>query len=90
MSYGVEFDPKAETYIYSWDLDEVLCNEVYRHLDEELSERPTKYLRDVGGTMQYSCRVLHNGVQHLFVFRVRYSQSEETLIIWQCFYYPLR
>ncbi|MBY0523029.1 MAG: hypothetical protein K2R98_06505 [Gemmataceae bacterium] len=86
MSYGVEFDEKAEIAFYSWNLPIDVIDEIERRFVEELSERPTKVLRDVGGSMQYVCRV----PGHVGVFHVRYSMDEETLIIWNCFHFPLR
>ncbi len=47
MSYGVEFDSRAEAELYSWELPIELYEEVERLLAEELSEHPTRYLRNV-------------------------------------------
>lgn len=93
MSYGVEFDEPASISFYSWDLPLAVIDEIERRFAEELSERPTQVLRDVGNTMQYVCRVVEPGedpVVHICLFYLRYSQDEQTLIIWDCYYFPLR
>ena len=93
MSYGVEFDKRAETILYSWDLPLAVYEEMERRLEIELSLDPKKYLRNIGKALQYSCRVVEQGDEpkvHCFLFRVRYSQDEQTLIIWDCFHFPFR
>jgi hypothetical protein len=90
MSYGVDYDESAATQLYSWGLSLGAYEEIERHIEVELSEHPTKYLRDVGGTMQYTCRFKFEGKPHVCLFRVRYSQDEQTLIIWDCHYFPFR
>jgi len=90
MSYGVDFDEHAYNQFYSWGLPLDVYEGIERRMEIELSEHPTKYLRDVGGTMQYRCRFTHKGSPHLCLFRVRYSVDEQTLIIWDCHCFPLR
>src|SRR5262249_27221913 len=96
MSYGVDFDSSAETEYYSWGLPLPVYEAVERLLEGELSMEPTRFLRRVGSSLaplQYTCRVVEQGIPptvHIFLFRVRYSQDEETLIIWDCAHFPLR
>lgn len=93
MSYGIEFDESVMNEFYSWGMPLEAYEEVERRLEVELSERPTQFLRDIGGALQYVCRVVERGanpVVHICLFYVRYSRDEQTLIIWDCYHFPLR
>ena len=90
MSYGIEFDESTATHFYSWGLPIGVYEEIERRMEVELSEHPTRFLRDVGGAMQYTCRFSHQDKPHVCLFRVRYSIDEQTLIIWDCHYFPFR
>src|SRR5438876_10860117 len=87
MSYGVECNKRAETELYSWNLPLAVYVEIERRLATELSEEPTRFLRNIGKAMQYTCRIIEQGsapIVHIFLFRVRYSRDEQALIIWDC------
>jgi hypothetical protein len=96
MTYGVEFDSWADAEYLSWDVPIEVYDELERRLAVELALEPTRYLRRVGGNaaaLEYTCRVVEQSnpsKTHLFLFRVRYSQDEQTLIIWDCSHFPLR
>jgi hypothetical protein len=96
MTYGVEFDSWADAEYLSWDIPIEVYDEIERRLATELALEPTRYLRRVGANtaaLQYTCRVVEQGISatvHFFLFRVRYSQDEQTLIIWDRFHFPLR
>ncbi len=96
MTYGVEFDSWADAEYLSWDVPIEVYDELERRFAVELALEPTRHLRRVGGhsaALQYTCRVVEQTDPpkvHLFLFRVRYSQDEQTLIIWDCFHFPLR
>jgi len=92
MSYGVDFDERAQAEFYSWDLPIELYDEIERLLVEELSMNPTRYLRHVPkvpNAMEYICRITWQGQRHMFFFRVKYHADEETLLIKQCSHLPL-
>jgi hypothetical protein len=94
MSYGVEFDQAAKDEYALWGLPIEIYDQIGDRLLLDLSMEPTKHLRRLqGGCMQYVCRIIEEGpalTVHVCLFRVRYSQDEETLIIWDCLYFPLR
>lgn len=96
MTYGVEFDSWADAEYLSWDIPIEVYDEIERRLATELALEPTHHLRRVGGNaaaLQYTYRVVEPGATartHVFLFRVRYSQDEQTLIIWDCFHFPPR
>jgi len=87
MSFDVVYAERVAQEMYSWGLQLPVIDEVERKFEAELSEQPKQYLRDIGGTLQYWCKTSDS---HIFLFRVRYSQSEEALIIWDCCLFPLR
>ncbi len=90
MSYGVEFDEHARTQFFSWGFPPDVYDTIESRMAIELSENPTKHLRDIGGAMQYVCRVVCDGNPLVCLFRVRYSMDEEYLIVWDCHCFPFR
>lgn len=93
MSFGVEFDKRAEVQLALCGLSDAVIDELDRLFDTELSQSPTQHLRSVGNTLQYACRVVEHSslpILHFFLFRVRYRMDEEGLIIWDCHHFPMR
>jgi hypothetical protein len=95
MSYAIEIDDAVREKMALWNLPAPVIDELQRKFDAELGLDPARHLRDVVApirAMQYNCRLIQQGdrpVVHSFIFRVRYSQDESTLIIWDAFYHPL-